>query len=117
MSKTERSSLANLSLSSLVSYDSSKVIDKEPKLCSLIPGELINFDVKKTSDTIVTQTKIPAVCCELIDSSEWIKKYGLKQNKLTFQDILSMIGFRQSQGIENLAALFLSCFLGLLLCS
>lgn len=100
MSKTELSLLANSSLSSLVSYDSSKVIDKEPKLCSLIPGELINFDVnKKPSDSVVSQAKTPPVCTELIDSSEWIKKYGLKQNKLTFQDILSMIGFKQSQGI------------------
>lgn len=69
--------------------------------CSIIPGNIVNFDTslsvyaEKNSKLV---TNYPTNCAELIDSDIWLKKYGLKANKLTFQHILSMIGFKQMQG-------------------
>lgn len=69
--------------------------------CSVIPGNVINFDTnlsvyaQKNNNLI---TNYPTNCSELTDSDTWLKKYGLKSNKLTFHHILSMIGFKQTQG-------------------
>jgi hypothetical protein len=69
--------------------------------CSVIQGSLINFDTnlsvyaQKNSKLI---TNYPTKCSELVDSETWLKNYGLKTNKLNFQNILSMIGFKQTQG-------------------
>lgn len=63
--------------------------------CTSIDGNLINFDAQSTGFEI--NTHFPSVCVERIESDKWIKKYGLKSNKLTFEAILSMIGFKKQQ--------------------
>jgi hypothetical protein len=91
-----------------------------PKSCSILPGKLVNFDAlssksiinnkisqisskscsssMKKNQNYLDLDKLPAFCFEMIDSNQWIKKYGLRTNKLTFNDILSMLGFKKSQG-------------------
>lgn len=76
-------------------YDHSKALVVASAPCSIMDGNLINFDAQKVEFEINTQ--FPAVCVERIESDKWIKKYGLKSNKLTFEAILSMIGFKKQQ--------------------
>ena len=88
--KRESLSDAAIVSQSLVKFDSLPP-------CVNLPGESVNYDAQSKLETMLNP-KYPAMCTEMIDSDEWIKKYGLKTNKLTFEDILSMIGFRQSKG-------------------
>lgn len=64
--------------------------------CSLVPGNEIYFDNYDRKRKL--NKSFPPVCTELIDTATWIKRYGLRANKLTYQNILSMIGFKQMQG-------------------
>lgn len=68
----------------------------------LIPGTSINFDalqkVENKSTKELLSPHYPNNCIEMIDSERWIKKYGLKANKLTYEHILNLIGFKQPQG-------------------
>jgi hypothetical protein len=64
-----------------------------PLPCSLLPGHEFNFDNNKS----FVQHSSP-VCTEQIDTQAWLSKYGLKAVKLSYQQILSMIGFKQMQG-------------------
>ena len=76
--------------------------DQRIASCSVMAGNVINFDsnlsvyAQKNTNLI---TNYPTNCSELTDSDSWLRKYGLKANKLTFQHILSMIGFKQTQGL------------------
>lgn len=60
--------------------------------CSILPGKLINFDAVNKSSSYQPQ------CVELVDSKEWLRRYGLKTNKLNLESILGLIGFKQSKG-------------------
>ena len=64
--------------------------------CSLKPGDEIYFDNYDGKRKL--NKSYPPICTELVDSNTWIKRYGLRVNKLTYQHILSMIGFKQMQG-------------------
>jgi hypothetical protein len=77
---------------SLIKYD------PEVLSCKIISGSSINYDAHQNIDAIANPN-YPLSCLELCDSDNWIKKYGLKTNKLTFENILSTIGFKQTQGI------------------
>jgi hypothetical protein len=80
-------------INSLVKYEKPKA--QNPP-CTVVPGQLVNFDSHKTEVKVTPSFPLP--CVELIDSDAWIKKYGLKTNKLMFENILSLIGFKQPQG-------------------
>ena len=67
--------------------------------CTLVPGSEICFDNYDQKRKLTKS--FPPVFTELIDTNTWIKRYGLKANKLTYQNILSMIGFKQMQGKSN----------------
>jgi hypothetical protein len=78
---------------------------KKPKLSAILPGNLINYDSKQLVPLPAKKKKqpeYPAVCTELITMDAWLGKYGLARNKLTFQDVLSMCGFRKVQDYETL---------------
>jgi hypothetical protein len=60
--------------------------------CNIIPGYSINGDLNH----LTASKRYPPACIELIDSKKWISKYGLEANKLQFDKILTMIGFRQT---------------------
>lgn len=64
--------------------------------CTLVPGSEIYFDNYDRKRKL--NKSFPPVCTELIDTATWVKRYGLRANKLTYQNILSMIGFKQMQG-------------------
>ena len=95
---TYREELSDLRLESneLVKYDHNKELSLASAPCKILKGDLVNFDAHKKEFS--PNTQFPAVCIELIDSDQWIKRYGLKTNKLTFENILSMIGFKKHQG-------------------
>lgn len=94
---------------SLVKYDHKNMLTQAASPCDILKGNLVNFDAQKKNSLL--NPTFPPVCVELIDSEEWIKRYGLRTNKLTFENILSMIGFKKHQG----AFLFLDfCFLFIL---
>jgi hypothetical protein len=80
----------------LVSSAGLPLASSKSKSSAVLPGALINYDSKQYVPN-QPRSEIPAVCCELIDSDDWIKKYGLATNRLRFQDILSMIGFKKAQ--------------------
>jgi hypothetical protein len=80
---------------SLVKYEKN---NQEISSCTVIPGNSINYDAHQNIDVILNPN-YPLSCLELCDSDNWIKKYGLKTNKLTFENILATIGFKQTQGI------------------
>ena len=61
---------------------------------SLIPGTSVNVD----SQNSAISPHYPTSCVEMTDSEKWIKKYGLRANKLTYEHILNLIGFKQTQG-------------------
>ena len=65
--------------------------------CTLVPGSEIYFDNYDQKRKL--NKSFPPICTELIDTTTWVKRYGLRANKLTYQNILSMIGFKQMQGI------------------
>ncbi len=70
--------------------------------CSLLPGVEINFDNNKSDLLFKKITKnLPSICTEQLDTQSWLNKYGLKASKLSYQQILSMIGFKQMQGKNN----------------
>ena len=46
--------------------------------------------------------------CQLINSDKWLKKHGLRRNRLKKSQILSQIGFKHAQGF---LLLFTSIFL------
>ncbi len=70
--------------------------------CSLVPGKEVYFDnSSKTSRKLPTNKPFSARCTELVDSLTWLRRYGLKANKLTYQNILSQIGFKQMQDYED----------------
>ena len=80
----------------------------------LIPGTSINFDalqkVENKSTKELLSPHYPNNCIEMIDSERWIKKYGLKANKLTYEHILNLIGFKQPQGFTNYFIIYTSNF-------
>lgn len=80
---------------SLAKYESSNL---QISSCKIVPGSSINYDAHQNIDVILNPN-YPLSCLELCDSDNWIKKYGLKTNKLTFENILATIGFKQTQGI------------------
>lgn len=63
--------------------------------CSLVPGGDVYFDNCVKSKKL-TKSFHP-FCTEMVDTNTWLSRYGLKANKLTYQNILSMIGFKQTQ--------------------
>lgn len=73
---------------------------------SLIPGTSVNVDASHNSSAI--SPHFPTSCVEMIDSERWIKKYGLRANKLTYEHILNLIGFKQTQGRPRRHLLFKS---------
>ena len=62
---------------------------------SIQPGKTINFDA------INKGAVYPPACIELVDSTEWLKRYGLRANRLNLESILGSIGFKKAQGIQN----------------
>jgi hypothetical protein len=65
--------------------------------CKIVPGDIINFDSEnKNSEKL--NPKYPPACLEQIDTTSWLKKYGLSVNRLTLEQILSAIGFKHSEG-------------------
>lgn len=79
---------------------------------SLIEGTSVNFDaLDKHSNATRTllSPHYPMSCIEMIDSERWLRKYGLKANKLTYEHILNLIGFKQPQGFV-LFCFFLQTF-------
>lgn len=103
---------SSLDTSLLMKSNNEKQLDRIPP-CDVIPGNLINFDsslsvyAQKNSKLI---TNYPTNCSELCDSDTWLKKYGLRANKLTFQHILSMIGFKQMQGNRSIPKCWIIIF-------
>jgi len=83
-------------INSLVKFDRQK--NAIPS-CTVLPGHLINFDSAKTEALL--NPVYPPDATLLISSDLWLKKFGLRTNKLTFENILSMIGFKQPQGKIN----------------
>ena len=79
-------------IKSLVRFDRQK---NAVPTCTVLPGHLVNFDSQKTEALL--NPVYPPSATSLIPSDAWIKKFGLKSNKLTFENILSMIGFKQPQ--------------------
>ena len=79
-------------IKSLVRFDRQK---NAVPTCQVLPGHLVNFDSQKTEALL--NPVYPPDATLLIPSDAWIKKFGLKSNKLTFENILSMIGFKQPQ--------------------
>jgi len=70
--------------------------------CSLLPGSEVYFDnSEKASRKLAASMAYPPRCTELVDSPTWLRRYGLRANKLTYQSILSMIGFKQMQDYED----------------
>ncbi len=70
--------------------------------CSLLPGSEVYFDnSEKASRKLAASMPYPPRCTELVDSPTWLRRYGLRANKLTYQSILSMIGFKQMQDYED----------------
>jgi hypothetical protein len=84
-------------INSLVKFDRQK---NAIASCTVLPGHLINFDSAKTEALL--NPVYPPDASLLISSDLWLKKFGLKTNKLTFENILSMIGFKQPQGKQFL---------------
>lgn len=92
-----RSSINKNYETSLVKYEPFNSFQKPSDACRIIPGLVVNFDSEKKNNLLTPN--YPVTCTELIDSTEWIKKYGLRTNKLLFENILSMIGFKHAQGL------------------
>ena len=74
--------------------------DQQASPCSLLSGNEIYFDNYDSNKNQLNKSYQP-MCTELVDTDTWIKRYGLKSNKLTYQAILSMIGFKQMQNYED----------------
>ena len=72
------------------------------KSCSVLPGNLINFDSLSNEKS----QNYTLSCTEAIDSTKWLQKYGLQAIKLNFEYILSMIGFKQNQGLSRFKVYF-----------
>lgn len=95
-------SLSPYNQDSIVKYDpnqvdakkTSKLLPSVASSCSILSGNVINFDAIKKGAFL--EPDYPPPCLELIDSDEWLKRYGLQKNKLTLENVLSMIGFKQS---------------------
>ncbi len=81
---------------SLVKYEKK---DTLIPACTIIAGQSVNYDAHQNIDAILNPN-YPLSCLELCDSDAWIKKYGLKTNRLTFENILATIGFKQTQGLN-----------------
>ncbi|CAF0922263.1 unnamed protein product [Rotaria sordida] len=65
-------------------------------------GETRNFDLTTSSqDTTVYTAADPPYISSQLKSSEWLQRYGLKAQKLTFDQILQQIGLKR---IENFNA-------------
>lgn len=77
---------------SILEYVRQRMIDP----CKVVPGQPINYDAEKLSAYL--NPVYPGSCTELINSTEWLNKYGLRINRLTFENILKMIGFKQNIG-------------------
>jgi hypothetical protein len=77
----------------ILEYVRQRMIDP----CKIVPGQPINYDAEKLSAYL--NPVYPGSCTELINSSEWLNKYGLRANRLTFENILKMIGFKQNIGL------------------
>ena len=74
--------------------------------CFLLPGHTIHFD---NQDASRKRGKLFSFKYdEQVDSYTWLKKYGLKANKLTYPQILGMTGFKQTQGYTFLESNTLS---------
>jgi hypothetical protein len=67
--------------------------------CQLVHGEAVNFDVEDKKDFL--NPKYPSSCTEQIDNNSWLKKYGLETNRLKLEQILSSIGFKHTEGINQ----------------
>ncbi|CAF1294902.1 unnamed protein product [Adineta ricciae] len=63
---------------------------------SVTPGESRNFDLTTSSNFVSTgSTNDPPYLFNQFKSSEWLQRYGLKSQKLTFDQILQRIGFKR----------------------
>ena len=79
----------------------SEVSESPRRPCSLLPGYTIHFDNHKFDNHEAARKhgKLSSFKYdEQVDSFTWLKKYGLKANKLTYPQILGMTGFKQTQG-------------------
>ena len=62
-------------IEALVNCNSNKVLqNNKVNASTILPGKIVNFDVQRTKTVIEPQ--YPPICCELKNSTEWIKKYG-----------------------------------------
>ncbi|CAF1403615.1 unnamed protein product, partial [Adineta steineri] len=63
---------------------------------SLTQGETKNFDLTSSSQDATTITiDDPAYLKNQLKSAEWLQRYGLKAQKLTFDQILQQIGYKR----------------------
>ncbi|UJR25800.1 hypothetical protein I4U23_007150 [Adineta vaga] len=63
---------------------------------SLTPGEVKNFDLASSSlDTTTITIEDPPYLSSQLNSTEWIQRYGLKAQQLTFDQILQQIGYKR----------------------
>ncbi|CAF4057996.1 unnamed protein product [Adineta steineri] len=68
---------------------------------SVTSGELHNFDLTTSSHLISSgSSSDPAYLFSQLKSTEWIQRYGLKSQKLTFDQILQNIGFKRVEGFD-----------------
>ncbi|CAF3336880.1 unnamed protein product [Rotaria sp. Silwood1] len=64
-------------------------------------GETRNFDLTTSSqDTSVYTAADPSYISSQLKSSEWLQRYGLKAQKLTFDQILQQIGFKRVESFN-----------------
>ncbi|CAF4659418.1 unnamed protein product, partial [Rotaria sp. Silwood1] len=63
---------------------------------SITPGQSRNFDLTTSSYIASTGSSTdPPYLYSQLKSKEWIQRYGLKSQKLTFDQILQQIGFKR----------------------
>ncbi|UJR23110.1 hypothetical protein I4U23_026131 [Adineta vaga] len=68
---------------------------------AVTPGESRNFDLTTSSNLISTSsTNDPPFLFNNLRSAEWLQRYGLKSQKLTFDQILQRIGFKRVEGYD-----------------
>ncbi|CAF4151075.1 unnamed protein product [Rotaria sp. Silwood2] len=64
-------------------------------------GETRNFDLTTSSqDTTIYTAADPSYILSQLKSSEWLQRYGLKAQKLTFDQILQQIGFKRVESFN-----------------
>ncbi|CAF3780229.1 unnamed protein product [Rotaria sordida] len=68
---------------------------------SVTPGESRNFDLSTSSYITSTGSSTdPHYLYSQLKSKEWIQRYGLKSQKLTFDQILQQIGFKRVESFD-----------------